>query len=597
MASAEVAFDGVKKRLDEASLDPNLKRKGRRLRLLEGGVITPTPPEIRAVFYGVFGVLVGLLLSIACMNLANMLLSRVGARQREIAIRLAVGASRFRLIRQFLTECTLLSITGGVFGIALAYLMTDGMSKIRFPGLAELRYDAHMDWHTTVFAFVLSLIAGIAFGLAPALAATRMGISSTMKEGFLAKMRGYKRFGMRNLTMVIQVSGSVALLLIALTLSIGGRSLSTPDSVLNIGTLYLMTLDPVRDGYSPEQAAAFFEKLPDRMRTLAAVEASALTINAPFDDDGGRLAEAYSDISEPEKVKTIMSHVSKQIVGYGYFAALKSKILAGRDFTDRDQHINLSHDSAVPLIVNQTAARELFGNLNPIGRRIEQPQQTYEVIGMARDLKAPTSFARVQPSVYLPITTNLMAHAPGDGLTLMARSKAGAAAMESIRREIASIDPNLTIFNVRTLTQSIDSMSTLRHISLFFYSAMGLFGLILASVGLAGITAFAVTQRRKEIGIRIALGAKKSQVLRLVMREGGTMMILGSILGLCGARLMGQALSAAFAGFKQVFDAGGRDPRLLIGVPLLLAAMAMVACYLPARRATRINPLQSLREE
>jgi predicted permease len=598
MASAEAALDVVAKRLDETIPDPEGNRKRRRLSLSEGGVMQPSTPEIRAVFYGVFGVMTGLLLAITCMNLASMLLSRAGIRQREIAIRMAVGASRFRLIRQLLTECILLSMGGGVAGLALAYWMTCSISKIRFAGLSGLQYNVRPDWHAVLFAFLLSLITGIAFALAPALAATRTGITSTMKEGFLAQLSGYRRFGLRNLTMVLQVSGSVALLLITLALSLGGRTLGTTNASIDLRTMVLMTLDPLRDGYSPDQTAAFFENLPNRLQNVSAVEASALATSAPFDiNSGGRLVEAYSDIADPGKPKTALRSATRLVVGRGYFAALNETVIAGREFTDRDQRINDSPDSTIPVILNRTAARELFGEQNPIGRRIVQEPQNYEVIGMVRDLNPSTQLDRPQPTLYIPVTRDMMEHPPGDGLVLMVRSSNSAVAMEGIRRELSSTDPNLTIFNVSTLSQSIYGMSSLRRMSMVFYSTMGMFGLILASVGLAGVTAFAVTQRRKEIGIRMALGAQKLQVLRLVLREGATLIIVGSVLGLGGAMLMGHALSATFYGFARVFSASARDPRLIIGVPLLLAALALVACYLPARRATQIDPLKTLREE
>jgi predicted permease len=596
LASAEAALDIVTKRLDESSLDPDRNRKGRRLRLSEGGVMNPSTPEIRAVFYGVFGVLVGLLLSIACMNLASMLLARAGARQREIAIRLAVGASRFRLIRQLLTECILLAIGGGVVGIVLAYWMTRGISSMKFPGLAGIHYDVHPDWHVIAFTFVLSIITGIGFGLAPAFAATRTGIASTIKQGFLARMRGYKRFGMRNVVIALQVSGSVMLLLITLALSIGGRKLWSFDASFDIRTMHLMVLDPMRDGYSPEQTAAFFEKLPGRLRNVAAVEASALAATAPFDGDlGGGLSQSYSAISEPRASQTTLSRASRQAVGSGYFAALNESVLTGREFTDRDQRIDPSSGSMLPIILNRAAAKELFGDANPIGRRILQPPRTYEVVGTVRDL--PTMMSRVQPIVYTPITMDTITHPSGNGLTLVLRSSIGTDALKAVRQEIASIDPNLTIFNVRTLSQSIDDVKSLRQVSIFIYATMGLFGLILASVGLAGVTAFAVTQRRKEIGIRMALGAQKSQVIRLLLREGAALMVIGSALGLCGASLVGRALSATLYGFARAFNASARDPRLIVGVPLLLTGLVMLSCFLPARKATQIDPLQALREE
>jgi macrolide transport system ATP-binding/permease protein len=283
-ASAEAELDAITKRLNASRLDPALEHKEPSLKLSPGGATVPAPPGIKAMLYSFCATLVGLILAIACMNLANMLLARTISRRREIAIRLAVGASRFRLVRQLLTESILLSIGGGALGMALACWMTNGISKLSFPGAALLQFDLQPDWQVGAFTFVLSLIVGIAFGLAPALAATAKGISLSLNEGGVAQMRGYKRFGIRNMIMVFQVSGSVMLLLITAAISFGGRALWTADASFDTRTMYLMSLDPLRDGYSPEQSAAFFEKLPDRIRRATAIDA-ALTIAAPFDSE------------------------------------------------------------------------------------------------------------------------------------------------------------------------------------------------------------------------------------------------------------------------------------------------------------------------
>jgi predicted permease len=595
MTSAEAALDTITKRLEATNLDPARDRKERRLKLSAGGTAAPAPPEIRAVVYCVYGTLIGLILTIACMNLANMLLARAGARQREVAIRLAVGASRFRLIRQLLTESILLSICGGALGIAFAYWMAGVISKMKFPGLTVLQFDLRPDWQVIGVTFVLSLITGTAFGLAPAFAATRTAIPLTLKEGGITQMRGYRRFGMRNVIMVFQVSGSVMLLLITTFISLGSRTLWMVDASFDTRTMYLVSLDPVRDGYSPEQAITFFEKLPDRMRNVSAVEGAALTVASPFDTELAPLD--FTAPTSAEESQTTLRIASKQVIGPGYFATLKENMLAGREFIDPDQRIDPSHPSAIPAILNQAAAHELFGSQNPIGRHISQPPQSYEIIGVVRDLKGPSLKGRAQTTIYLPITVDTMARPQARGLTLMVRSSAGADALEGIRREIASLDPNLTIFNVRTLSQSLDDMNSLRRYGTFLYGSIGLFGLILASVGLAGVTAFAVTQRRKEIGIRMALGAQKAQVLRLVLREGAVLVLIGSVLGLVGTMVVVRAMAATLNVLAQTFQDSAGNARLMVEVPLLLAGLAMLACYLPARRATQIDPLKALREE
>ena len=292
-----------------------------------------------------------------------------------------------------------------------------------------------------------------------------------------------------------------------------------------------------------------------------------------------------------------MRSASKQVIGRDYFATLTERMLAGREFTDRDQRTDASPSTALPVILNQTAAQELFKNEDAIGRRIAQQPQSYEVIGVVRDLKGPTMAPASQAAIYLPMTRATLAHPPAGGLTLMVRSAAGADAVEGIRHQIAALDPNVTVFNIRTLAQSLDDVSGYIRLGTAFYGGLGVFGLVLASVGLAGVTAYAVTQRRKEIGIRMALGARKGQVLRLVLREGTGLVIAGSVLGFGGAMLLARAMSSLMSIFDQMFHTAGSDPRLIVGAPLLLAGLAMLACYLPARRSTQIDPLKALREE
>jgi ABC-type antimicrobial peptide transport system permease subunit len=358
--------------------------------------------------------------------------------------------------------------------------------------------------------------------------------------------------------------------------------------------MYLMSLDPIRDGYSPTEVATFFEKLPNRLRNLVAVEGAALTLTPPFDTE---LSASSFAAPSPDQSGAMIRIASKQVIGSGYFAALKENMLAGREFTDQDQRIGSSPGSALPVILNQSAAHELFRNQNPIGRRISQEMQSYEVVGVVRNLRGPSMMGRAQTTIYMPITMDTIKRPQTGGLTLMVRSSAGTDALGGIRREIGLLDPNITIFNVRTLTQSLDDMNALRRYSIFLYGSMSLFGLILASVGLAGVTTFAVTQRQKEIGIRMALGAQRTQVLRLVLREGAVLVLIGSLLGLGGMMLLVRAMSATISALAQAFRDGMSDARLMVGVPLLLAGLAMLSCYLPARRATRIDPLQALREE
>jgi ABC-type antimicrobial peptide transport system permease subunit len=252
---------------------------------------------------------------------------------------------------------------------------------------------------------------------------------------------------------------------------------------------------------------------------------------------------------------------------------------------------------AAPAILSESAARDMLPHQDPIGRRVQQESKTYDVIGVVPDLKAGILSGGNKAMIYLPLNHENLAHPPAGGMTLMVRAGLGTDAVEGVRREIASMDPNITVFNTRTLARALDDNNASLRVGTVLYGGMGIFGLILASIGLAGVTAYSVAQRRKEIGIRMALGAGKAQVLRLVLREGSALVIIGSALGFLIAWMLARSLSAVLNVFAQVFQTTANDPRLIIGAPLLLAALAMLACYLPARKSTKIDPLIALRDE
>jgi ABC-type antimicrobial peptide transport system permease subunit len=271
--------------------------------------------------------------------------------------------------------------------------------------------------------------------------------------------------------------------------------------------------------------------------------------------------------------------------------------LAGREFEERDQRTQGDGAKAVvlPVVLSQTAERRLFGNGNAIGKRIRDDKRSYEVVGVVRDLKNGIGIS--QSVSYLPLTGRDFARPPAGGITIMVRSDAKTDALSGIRREIASIDPNLITFNVQTLGEYLDRSRSATRFSVQTYGGIGVFGLILAAIGLAGVTAYAVAQRRKEIGIRVALGARKIEVLRLVLREGAALVAIGTVLGFLGAIALAKILSALISIFAESLNLATDDPRLLIGAPLLLAGLAMLACYVPARRSIKIDPLTTLRQE
>jgi len=353
--------------------------------------------------------------------------------------------------------------------------------------------------------------------------------------------------------------------------------------------MYLLSLDPVRAGYSPEKAEALFRELSRRLGTAGGVASVALAAQAPFsiqdEDSALQLTAEGSRVQIP---------AVEEPVGPGYFAALGEPLLAGREFGELDGRRPADGSNTLPALLNESAAQRLFGNGTAIGERINDGKQSYEIIGVVHDMR---NGLWDSPSVvYLPLTHRDFGRPPADGITIMARAEAGTDAVSSIRREIEFMDPNLTILNLRTLSDSLERSRSSERFAVGTYGGIGAFGLVLAAIGLAGVTAYAVAQRRKEIGIRMALGARKGQALLLVLREGAALIIAGSVLGFLGAFALAKMLSTLTVVFVDSLKVSTGDPRLLVGAPLLLAGLALVACYVPARRAVRVDPLKTLRE-
>jgi len=400
--AAEAALDGITRRLDEEDPSaPARTDKAKRVILLPAGTRAPIPRNLRPVVGGFFVALMGIVMTIACMNLATMLLARGANRRKEFAIRLSVGASRFRLVRQMVSEGILLSLLGGIAGFALAYGLSVLNSQLRPPAGAPAAPDIALDWHAAIFTFAIAVLCGIGFSLAPALQATNADVAPALKEGSVLGLSGYRRFGLRNLAMVAQLTGSLMLLLITGFLVLGFSRANSVETKLNRKAMVLLSIDPVRDGYTPEKAQALFEKLRERLKASAIVRSFALAAQPPFsikDADDGSIQLTAQD-------SRIQKSMVTETVGAGYFAALNESMLAGREFEETDQRSQnqrsqnqRSQDQrseadgakagvVLPVVLNESAARGFFGSGNAIGKRLRDDKQSYEVVGVVGDLK------------------------------------------------------------------------------------------------------------------------------------------------------------------------------------------------------------------
>jgi len=599
MAAVEAALDTQAQRLDEQAgkVEPDQDKTRRRVRLMSAGTMVPVPDEVRGAVVAVYVMLMRLILALTCASLAGLILARGNARGKEIAVRLSLGAGRFRLIRQLLTESFILAVAGGVTGLAMAY------GPVRF--LAQAMADStplvtenilNPDLRVVLVTFVAATLASVGCGLVPALATTRPDLVTALKGASGMRRSRYRRLGLRNLFVVGQVASAMALVLVMGFLIMGLKGNVNRDAGFRIEGVYLFKLDPARDGLSPDESMATFTRLPEQLARLSGVEGVTFSDQPPLG-----LVMVNNSVSVPAAsadpdAQTEVHRVALQRVGPRFFATLGVPLSRGEEFGDRELNSDPAPDAVLPVVINHTAVRTLFGDADPLGRRIQQEDRSYQVVGVVDYGRPPPFQNRPAPALFLPLSQPNFRRGSvlGTSVVLRVRSAFDVAA---VQRELESIDSRLTMFEARSLQESQDEFNQSAQYSASLNIGIGIFALILACVGLAGVTAQAVERRRKEIGIRMAIGAKAGQVIRLVMKEAAVMVLVSAGLGFAGAYALARVMSSMVAEFVRIIDASAGDPLLTIGVPSLLICLAMIACYLPARRSASINPLIALREE
>jgi len=414
--------------------------------------------------------------------------------------------------------------------------------------------------------------------------------------------------------MVVQISGSLTLLVILGLLSFGIQNTMGMQAGFNPKDLYLVSVDPVRDGYSGQQTAVFLHKLLDRVKTSPSIASASLTESVPVSLSNASLR--FSTPNSATNGSQVLHDAIKYLVGKDYFDTTGIPILQGRGFLAEDENENTS-----AIIVSQELVRKYWQGENPLGKHVEisnggtlpprimpgstdyraavspNGPQTFEVVGVAGDVANNLLMNKKQPAIYFPFHPSDFATPSLQGMTLMVRTTPGANGLEVVQHEFLALDANVRPFNARSMNDQItDFMSPLRSAA-WTYGLIGIFGLVLAAVGLAGMTAYSVVQRTHEIGIRVALGARKADVLRLLMKEGTVLITVGTTIGLACAWAGSRMLSAMNSAVGQVTATSASDPLVLFGSPLLLASLTLLACYLPARRSMQINPVETLRQE
>ncbi|MBV9924261.1 MAG: ABC transporter permease [Acidobacteria bacterium] len=578
VAAAQTELDAISARLAEAYAVTNVGW-GVRLQPLKDALVGELKTTLFMLLAGV-----GLLLLIACANVANLLLARAAGRRREVALRLALGAGRWRIARQMLTESVLLGVAGGALGAALSVWLTDLLVALAPAGTPRLA-ETSADWRVLLFAAGASVLTGVAFGIAPAWQASRYDLNDSLKEG--GRGAGGGRSRMRSGLVVAEVAVSLLLLAGAgLLVKSFGRLQAVDPGFDPEGVITMRVSLPGARYKEPARKVEFYATLLERVRSLPGVESAGATIQLPLRGSDYSIWRGLIREGRPETPEEAID-ASYSVVTPGYFRALRIPLRAGRAFDERDRT-----DSAKVAVVNESLARKVFPGEDPVGKRIHiwrDEEFQREIVGVVGDTKPDSLETAGAPQIYVPHAQD--AEWGGLSLTVRARGAGAESLVGAVREEVRALDRELPIYDVKTLGKVVADSTAYRRVSMFLMAGFAVAALLLAGVGLYGVVSYAVTERTREIGVRVALGAQRRDVVRLVVRHGMLLTLLGLAVGLACAL----ALTRLMTGL--LYEVSAADPGVYILVALLLAAVALLACLVPARRATKVDPMVALRYE
>jgi predicted permease len=543
--------------------------------------------------YMLLGV-VCLVLLIACANVANLLLSRAAARQREIAVRLALGARRRRLVRQLLTESVLLSAAGGALGVLLAFWIKDGLMSVgdwggRFMGALDPR----LDLRVLGFTAGLSLLTGVLFGLAPAWRATKVDLTPALKDGSKSSSAAAGSWLSKSLV-VAQVALSLLLLVGAGLFLRTLVNLKRVETGFNAHNLLLFFVDPGLIGYKDEKLVNVYREMSERLEAVPGVRSVTFSrttlLSHSSSSRGFYLAEATRAPPGPDGRPPLSGEVYIHQVRENFLEAMEIPLLSGRALSGRD-------DARSPkvAVVNQTFARKFFNGENPIGRRFTfdpQKPDEVEIVGLARDAKYTSQRDETPPTAYLPWLQEL--RSLGSAVFEVRTAGDPAAAAAAVRRAVHDVDERFPLNSVKTQVAQADETLAMERLFARLLSFFGLLAQALAAIGLYGVLAWSVSRRTHEIGIRMALGASRRDVLRMVLRQGMALVLVGVAVGVACAYALGRYMASLG---KMLYGVEPADPLTFAAIALFLTLVALLACYVPARRATKVDPMEALRYE
>lgn len=523
---------------------------------------------------------VGLVLLIACSNVANLLLARAAARRHEVATRLALGASRRRLVRQLLTESVLLALIGGALGLGIADEGLRLLWSVRPADVAANFVNPRLDGNVLLFALAASLLTGLIFGIAPALQSSRTDVVDALKEESRTMGRSRRSITFGNALLVGQVALSLVSLVTAGLFLHSIQRAYTIDPGFDAKHLIVVLTNPGQAGYDQARTEQFYRAVRDRLSALQGVASVSWASNLPFWSRAGRGVLIEGQV---QRTKSDTIPVIANTIGLDYFKTAGTPLTNGRGFTDSDRA------GSLPVaIINENMAQRYWPGQDPIGKRFKfAGENDYrQIVGVAKNASYTSLGESPQPCVFLPLKQNF-----SDSMVLYVKStREPSGLLTAVQREMRSVAPEVNVRDIRTGATLIDQALFTPKIGVGLLGVFGALALGLACIGLYGMMAYSVARRRREIGVRMAMGAGQAKVLRLILGQGMTLVGIGIGVGLALSLLVGRALS------RMLYGIGAADPVSFAGASIVLAAVAALACYWPARRASRVDPQTALRE-
>ena len=577
---AQAELTAIAARLEQQYPDTNTRRS---LRL--ESALTALVGDIRPALLILLGAVACVLL-IACANVANLLLARATSRHKEMAIRSALGAGRGRVIRQLLTESVLLSLVGGAVGLLLAVWWSDLLVAL---GKDDIPRAVHvgMDWRVLGFTLGVSLLTGLIFGLAPAFHSSKTELVETLKEGGRGTSEGGRRNRVRNVLVVVELAMAVILLVGAGLLIQSLWRLQKVNSGLQPENVLTFNIGLPDVKYNSEKQGQFFIDLKQRLESTPGVQSASVILPLPL--SGDRFVISFEIEGRPLPPK---DHPNAEFFanGVGYFKTMGIPIIKGRDFDERDKH-----GSTPVIIISEAFVRQHFPNEDPIGKRIKPGISTYEdedstmreVIGVVGDVRNRGLDTDPRPAYYMPQT-----QLPFSQMIVVVKTLGEPRSLVSaVTKQVAAMDQDVPLFAVKSMEEYLSASVAAPRFSTTLLSIFAAVALVLTVVGLYGVMSYSVAQRTNEIGIRLALGAQSRDVLLMIVKQGSTLILLGLVIGLGGAYVLTR-LIASF-----LFGVTAKDPFTFAAVAVLLAIVGLLACYVPALRATKVDPIDALRSE